>query len=202
MRALDLGTGAGFFAFILAELGCDKIVGIDYSDDMINEAKKNANDLGYSKIEFYKMDAQKLTFADNSFDFIITRNVTWTLPRPADAYKEMVRVLDTGGVLINFDANYGAKFKKMDEEDIHASYEAQKNYKYNYIHQTEEQIRERNTIATSLSICEENRPSWDVDVLIGNRVSEVYVDISSNNNGLDGRQPDNSYGMFMVKAVK
>ena len=115
LRALDVGTGAGFFSFILRDLGCE-VTGIDYSGEMLKNAHKNCERLGYTDIRFLQMDAQNLEFEDGSFDFIFTRNVTWTLPDPATAYAEMLRVLSPGGRLMNADANYAAGFKVMDEK--------------------------------------------------------------------------------------
>ena len=54
------------------------------------------------------MDAENPDFPDGTFDVIVSRNLTWTLPDAARAYKEWIRVLKTGGILINADANYGA----------------------------------------------------------------------------------------------
>ena len=45
LRVLDLGTGAGFFSFILSGLGC-QVTGIDYSEDMLANAEKNSRRLG------------------------------------------------------------------------------------------------------------------------------------------------------------
>ena len=42
-------------------------------------------------------DAQALDVENNSFDVVVTRNVTWNLPRPDLAYKEWLRVLKPGG---------------------------------------------------------------------------------------------------------
>ena len=50
------------------------------------------------------MDAQKLDFEDNTFDVVISRNLTWNLEHPDVAYREWVRVLKVGGRLLNFDA--------------------------------------------------------------------------------------------------
>ena len=110
---MDLGTGAGFFAFILHDLGCS-VTGIDYSEAMLKNTRKNCERLGYTDIAFLQMDAQNLQFEDEYFDFIFTRNVTWTLPDPQRAYHEMLRVLAPGGWIMNADANYSAGFQKMD----------------------------------------------------------------------------------------
>lgn len=54
------------------------------------------------------MDAQNLTFHDNMFDVIVSRNLTWNLDSPAKAYREWYRVLKPGSILLNFDANWYA----------------------------------------------------------------------------------------------
>mgnify|MGYP000482475991 FL=1 len=54
-----------------------------------------------------------LEYEDESFDVVITRNLTWTLPDVDKAYKEWHRVLRKGGVLLNYDANY-ANMKNLD----------------------------------------------------------------------------------------
>ena len=79
IKALDLGCGPGFASMVLAEYGCE-VIGIDYSKKMIEVAKQVAKENGFENIEYIAMDAQNLLFEDSSFDFIFTRNVTWTLP--------------------------------------------------------------------------------------------------------------------------
>ncbi len=54
---------------------------IDYTEEMLKKAKNNAGILA-DKIEWYQMDAQALRFADNTFDMIVSRNVTWNLEHP------------------------------------------------------------------------------------------------------------------------
>lgn len=51
------------------------------------------------------MDAQHLTFADASFDAVVSRNVLWNLDDPEAAYREICRVLRPRGVLILEDGN-------------------------------------------------------------------------------------------------
>ena len=189
LRALDVGTGAGFFSFILRDLGCE-VTGIDYSGEMLKNAHKNCERLGYTDIRFLQMDAQNLEFEDGSFDFIFTRNVTWTLPDPATAYAEMLRVLSPGGRLMNADANYAAGFKVMDEKGWTEKAAEQANTQYAFPARSLEMLRERNEIAKSLYIAEEERPIWDLRVLISHGVERFWLDLDVNAN-IFGRHATN-----------
>ncbi len=102
MRVLDIGTGPGFFAIGLAKRGYH-VTAIDYTQAMLDTAMENAGKYRGS-ISFCRMDAHCLDFEDGSFDAIVTRNLTWNLERPQDAYRDWFRVLKKGGVLLNFDA--------------------------------------------------------------------------------------------------
>lgn len=53
--------------------------------------------------EFQVMDAENPEYDNDTFDFVISRNLTWTLPDAQKAYKEWMRVLKPGGVLLNFE---------------------------------------------------------------------------------------------------
>ena len=68
IRVLDVGTGPGFFAIILAELGY-QVTAVDYTASMLEEAKGNAGVLA-EKIDFRQMNAEKLTFSTASFDVL------------------------------------------------------------------------------------------------------------------------------------
>ena len=199
-RVLDLGTGAGFFAMIMAGLGW-RVAAIDYSAEMLEEAKRNAAEHGFGDISFLRMDAQQLEFADGSFDCVVSRNVTWTLPDPARAYAEMVRVLKPGGRLINFDANYGRAFARAEERGEKPSHPTQ----------TLEQLLERNEIAKSLYICEKDRPFWDVEVLrdLGLYRFELDLEIdrricagSTREKVYAGIPKDDREGLFLLCAWK
>ena len=97
LKILDVGTGAGFFAAILSKLG-HNVIGVDMSNKMLDEAEKNFRELKLSA-EFRRMNAQALDFDDETFDAVVTRNLTWTLPDVKAAYREWRRVLKPGGVL-------------------------------------------------------------------------------------------------------
>ena len=58
------------------------------------------------KITYCQMDASHLAFADETFDAVVSRNLTWNLEDPEQAYKEWMRVLKKGGILLNYDANW------------------------------------------------------------------------------------------------
>jgi ubiquinone/menaquinone biosynthesis C-methylase UbiE len=105
MDVLDVGTGPGFFSIILSEAG-NRVTGIDCSGEMLKEARKNADASGVNPL-LLKMDSHILGFPDNSFDLVVSRDVTWTLYDPVKAYKEWKRVLRPGGRILIFDANYG-----------------------------------------------------------------------------------------------
>lgn len=152
LKILDAGTGAGFFAIILAREG-HLVMGIDMSEGMIKEAKSNVSSYNL-KADFLKMAADRLEFANDTFDAVVSRNLTWTLPDAMEAYKEWHRVLKKGGRLLNFDSDLGkVSFTKKDEQkNVHANI-------------AEDMIRECNDIKDNLRISTHKRPEWDVNLL-------------------------------------
>lgn len=74
LQILDVGTGTGYFAILLSQIG-HQVTGIDLTDAMLREARDNAA-LYQVHPTFQQMDAQKLAFLDQSFDVVISRNLT------------------------------------------------------------------------------------------------------------------------------
>lgn len=74
LNILDVGTGTGFLACLLAEKG-HQVTGIDLTPDMITAAKATATCLSIPA-DFLVMDAEEPAFAPRSFDAIVTRNLT------------------------------------------------------------------------------------------------------------------------------
>lgn len=97
-RALDVGTGMGQFAFYLARAGFS-VTGIDLSGEMITRAKRHAAE-HHLPVDFVTGDAESLSFEDNSFDVLVSRNLLWTLPHPEKALKQWQRVVKPGGRLV------------------------------------------------------------------------------------------------------
>jgi ubiquinone/menaquinone biosynthesis C-methylase UbiE len=104
LKVLDIGTGPGFFTIALTQDGHDAI-GVDLSIGMVKSAKANAKLFGLD-CDFRVMNANTLMFDDNTFDLIINRNVSWTIPDMEACYREWKRVLAPGGRLIVMDSNF------------------------------------------------------------------------------------------------
>ena len=201
-RILDVGTGPGFFAVILAEAGY-KVTAIDYTQEMLAQARANAGNLADSVI-WKQMDAQNLEFEEETFDVIVTRNVTWNLENPAKAYREWHRVLKKGGVLLNFDANwyaylYDESLKKEYEQDRENTRAAQVE---DYYEGTD--IDEMERIAAEVPLSNIHRPAWDRQVIRETGFSEVFTDEEAGLRVLSEAEKINykSTPVFLVKAVK
>ena len=104
IKILDIGCGTGFFSLLTAKKGF-RVTGIDLTPSMLDEAKKNAVKESVD-VTFLKMDAEYPALPKGSFDLLITRNLTWTLPHLEDAYENWFKLLKPGGTLLNFDGDY------------------------------------------------------------------------------------------------
>ena len=93
LNILDVGCGTAFFEVLLAEEG-HTVTGIDLTEEMVKEAEIMIKTHGLeNNARVLQMDAEELNFNDETFDLVITRNLTWTLPHPQKAYSEWHRVL-------------------------------------------------------------------------------------------------------------
>jgi ubiquinone/menaquinone biosynthesis C-methylase UbiE len=98
LKILDIGTGTGFLALLLAGMG-HRITAVDWSMTMMQKAKEKAK-ASSIPIRFEVQDAENLTFADGSFDAVVSRHVLWTLADPFRASKEWARVTKPNGLVI------------------------------------------------------------------------------------------------------
>ena len=158
LKVLDVGTGAGVFAVLFSKLG-HNVTAIDMSSKMLEEAKKNLAALN-CRAEFIRMNAQELNFDAETFDVVISRNLTWTLPDAMEAYKQWHKVLKRGGILMNFDSDYGDK--NFTNENTCATGEVEY-----------DMLVECTEIKNALQISTHTRPQWDIELLesLGCKVS-------------------------------
>jgi arsenite methyltransferase len=96
---IDLGSGAGNDAFIArSETGeTGKVIGIDFTDAMIDKARSNAEKLGYHNVEFRKGDIEKMPVTSNVADVIVSNCVLNLVPNKDGVFKEINRVLKPEG---------------------------------------------------------------------------------------------------------
>jgi len=178
IKILDIGTGPGFFPIILAEAGYH-VTAVDYTEGMLQKAfenvKKEAGNLS-SRIQFYQMDAQNLTFESSSFDVVISRNLTWNLENPQKAYKEWCRVLKSGGAMMNFDANwYGYLYDEEKREGYEQDRKNVENQKLDD-HYLCTDIETMEQIALQMPLSKISRPKWDVEILNQIGMEKVETD--------------------------
>jgi arsenite methyltransferase len=97
-RVLDVAAGRGDGALELAaRFGCE-VVGLDYGQRNVEAAKYRAGERGLAdRVSFYCGDAERLPFADASFDAIVCECALCTFPDKPAAVAEFARVLKSGG---------------------------------------------------------------------------------------------------------
>lgn len=103
-RVLDLGTGSGYVALLLAGLGHD-VTATDLSEGMLARAREHAERAVHPP-RFLHGDAVDPDFPDGSFDAVTCRYLTWTLREPERALRRWRRLLRPGGVLAVVDSTW------------------------------------------------------------------------------------------------
>ena len=100
-RVLDLGSGAGTDSLVAAQMvGADgRVTGIDMTPEMLAKARAAAAELGATHVEFVEAEAERLPFADKSFDAVISNGVIDLIPDKDAVFAELYRVLAPGGRL-------------------------------------------------------------------------------------------------------
>ena len=98
-RVLDLGSGAGTDSLVAAQMvGADgHVTGIDMTEAMLVKARSAATAMGMHNVEFVEGEAERLPFADGSFDVVISNGVIDLVPDKDAVFGELYRVLAPGG---------------------------------------------------------------------------------------------------------
>ena len=99
---LDLGSGAGFDAFLTSrQVGpSGKVIGMDITVEMIEKARANAEGLNIHNVEFHLGKIESLPIEDSSVDVVISNCVINLSPDKAAVFGEIHRVLKPGGRIV------------------------------------------------------------------------------------------------------
>jgi len=98
---IDLGSGSGMDVFFAAErVGpSGSVVGVDFTAEQLEKARRIAEDAGYSQVEFREGRIERLPAEDASFDCAISNGVINLAPEKDPVFAEVARVLKPGGRL-------------------------------------------------------------------------------------------------------
>ena len=197
LKILDVGCGTGFFSILLAREGHD-VMGIDLTPGMIRGADilagEELTEEERKRCRFQVMDAEHLEFEKETFDVVVSRNLTWTLPDAEQAYAEWCRVLKKAGVLLNFDADYG-------KEDCTDSRGLPQDHAHHRLGRR--MLEECERIKRQLSITSCSRPGWDLEALgeAGMRSFRIELGIGKEIY-LEKDQFYNPTPLFLIRAEK
>lgn len=116
---IDLGSGAGNDCFIARyETGeTGKVIGIDFTPEMIKKARLNAEKLGFNNVEFREGDIENMPVSNGVADVVVSNCVLNLVPNKQNVLKEIFRVLKPGGHFSISDIVLAGKLPKKLQED-------------------------------------------------------------------------------------
>jgi SAM-dependent methyltransferase len=122
MTVLDLGSGAGFDAFLAwRKVGTTgKVIGVDMTDDMLARARENAEKLGATNVEFRKGNIESMPVDSGSVDLVISNCVINLSPDKPAVFREIARVLKPGGQFAVSDIVLLAELSEQVKNDVSA----------------------------------------------------------------------------------
>jgi arsenite methyltransferase len=96
---IDLGSGAGNDAFIARSIVGEKgrVIGIDFTEKMIEKARVNVEKLGFNNVEFRYGDIENIPVQDNTAHVVVSNCVLNLVPDKEKAFAETFRILKPGG---------------------------------------------------------------------------------------------------------
>ncbi len=122
-KILDIATGTGDFAIMLASIKPDKIVGLDISSGMLEIGKKKVKEKGLDQlIDMVLGDSEKLPFDTDSFDAITVGFGVRNFENLDKGLSEIYRVLKPGGIFVVLETSQPEKFPFKQLYKFHSKY--------------------------------------------------------------------------------
>lgn len=201
LKILDVGTGPGFFGVLLSRMG-HQVTAIDSSPEMIAKAKKNAEKYNCN-IKVIETDIIEYK-TEKTFDIIISRNVTWFLYNPVAAYQNWHRMLNDGGQVIVFDANWNLFLSNPQEAALYRQAKKEAFEQGFLPYREEKDIEEGDQLALTLPLTYVRRPEWDREMLkfIGFSKIQVHEGFDSNFYSTGEKILNRHRPMFVIVAEK
>jgi ubiquinone/menaquinone biosynthesis C-methylase UbiE len=114
---LDVPAGSGLFTLEkYSRLKKAKITCLDYSSFMLEKASKVFKEASINNVEFVQGDVGRMKFEDNSFDIVLSMNGFHAFPDKDAAFREILRVLKTGGLFIG--CSYVREERKLTDKFV------------------------------------------------------------------------------------
>lgn len=175
-KVLDLGCGPGLFSLIMAENGA-RVTAFDKSSKMLEMARKNLEAFK-DKVDFVEGDCEEDIFEEGSFDYILSRNLSWMLSFPSITYKLWKSYLKKDGKLIIVDAawysyvwceNHSKLAAKNLKEGLNAGYDMRVSF---------EEAAICENLAKDMPMTYVKRPDFDLAIL--NKIGFKNIEIREN----------------------
>ncbi|USG63624.1 methyltransferase domain-containing protein [Brevibacillus ruminantium] len=98
LRVIDLGCGGGIYTEGWAELGAGHVVGVDFSETILEAAREKTKE--FPEISYHCSDACQTALPDESADIVFSRALLHHVKNSQDFFHEAYRLLAPGGVCI------------------------------------------------------------------------------------------------------
>lgn len=113
--AADIGAGTGFLTEALLKHGL-KVIAIDHSSEMLEQLKRKFGDS--DRLEVQLGESEQLPLPDNTVDYVFANMYLHHVESPADAIREMTRILKPSGVMVITDAReHNFEFLRTEQHD-------------------------------------------------------------------------------------
>lgn len=200
IRVLETCCGPGFLSILFSGEG-RMVTAADESESMLEEARRNARLFG-ADVDFVNMDCHKLSFDDNTFDMVISRNSLWTMYNPAEAYKEWARVLKPGGRMIIFESSWCLEYRRRDVMEKKIEFRKKHNLPAQETHYAGDMGLAQELDARSM-LGNVYRPDWDFNVLDKMKMDILVDEDAWKDLWNDDYKKQFGYApMFMINATK